>query len=90
MPEQSIDARQVSERLNISELEKALDSKYRGLVDAAKADWKRLFGDGDPSDACVSIHIAGDDTNSRQARLRAGVLRTRAKSPKGEMQRRLA
>ena len=43
-------------------LQHALDFRYRGLRQAARADWERLFGDKDPADACVSVRVAAIQT----------------------------
>ena len=41
----------------VAGLRSALDSKYRRLRQAARADWERLFGSRDPADACISVRV---------------------------------
>ena len=41
----------------VTGIRSALDSKYRRLCQAARADWERLFGSKDPADACISVRI---------------------------------
>ena len=41
-------------------LRHALDSRYRLLCEAARADWERLFPVKDPADACVTVRITAD------------------------------
>jgi len=41
----------------IDGLQQALDQQYRRFVQAARADWERLFGSKDPSDSCVSVRV---------------------------------
>jgi hypothetical protein len=48
----------------IAGLRHALDSKYRRLCEAARADWERLFGPKDPADACVSVRVAAIQTTA--------------------------
>jgi hypothetical protein len=51
----------------IEGLQRAIDRKYRRLIEAARADWERLFAGKNPSDACVSfrIHSAETGTDAR-------------------------
>lgn len=42
----------------IEGLQRAIDRNYRRLLQAARADWERLFAGKDPSDACVSIRVS--------------------------------
>ena len=51
--------REVSKAEVIAGLRHALDVQYRRFVDAARADWERLFG-SDPADACVSVRVAAN------------------------------
>ena len=51
----------------------ALDSSYRRLVEAARADWERLFG-SDPADACVTVRVS---VNQPSAIRGSGFLKSR-------------
>ena len=42
----------------IRALHDVLDRKYREALQAAKADWQRLFAGADPSDLCVSVRTS--------------------------------
>lgn len=57
----------------IETLHHALDQTYRRLIEAAKADWNRLFTDPDPNADCVSVKISKD----RIAEELAGIPQTR-------------
>jgi hypothetical protein len=59
--------------------QRALDRQYRRFVESARADWERLSGGKDPSDACVSIHISAVVTKARSVPA-CGFLKTRKKS----------
>ena len=75
----------------IEGLQRAIDRNYRRLLDAARADWERLFGGKDPSDACVSVRINSTAAEmSPSTKLRAGYLPKRAETPSGKTRRRLA
>lgn len=47
-------------------LRRALDKSYAQFREKALAEWQRRRPDGDPSDACVRVHIA---PNGRQQAL---------------------
>jgi hypothetical protein len=49
--------REVAKAEIIAGLRHALDSSYRRFVEAARADWERLFG-SDPADVCVTVRVA--------------------------------
>lgn len=75
----------------IAGFQRALDRNYRRLLEAARADWERLFAGKDPSDACVSVRInstAGETSPS--TKLRAGYLPQRTETPSGKTRPRLA
>jgi hypothetical protein len=55
-------------------LRQALDFRYRGLCEAARADWERLFPGKDPADACVSVRIAGAPSGATRG---SGFLKSR-------------
>lgn len=40
-------------------LRKAVDGACGRLVQTARREWERRFGEFDPSDACVSVRITG-------------------------------
>jgi hypothetical protein len=46
---------EIRECQTVRALHHALDRKYREALQAAKADWQRLFAGADPSDLCVSV-----------------------------------
>lgn len=39
-------------------LQRALDASYSEFRERALAEWQRRYPSGDPSDACVRVHIA--------------------------------
>ncbi len=52
----------------IEELQRAIDRNCRRLLNAARADWERLFCGKEPSDACVSVQIhSGANTTEKRA-----------------------
>jgi len=55
---QALFQRELAKLEIVAGIRSALDSKYRRLCQAARADWERLFGDKDPADACVSVRVA--------------------------------
>ena len=75
----------------IEGLQRAIDRNYRRLLDAARADWERLFTGKDPSDACVSVRINSTAVeSSASTKLRAGYLPRGAETPSGKARPRLA
>ena len=40
-------------------LRNAVDGKYGRILDAARREWERSFARRDPSNACVSVRVAG-------------------------------
>jgi len=65
--------REVEKAEIIAGLRHALDSSYRRFVEAARADWERLFG-SDPADACVTVRVA---VNQPSAVRGSGFLKSR-------------
>ena len=63
-------ARRVSEdghaTSEVQGLRRALDQSYAQFREKALAEWQRRHPNGDPSDACVRVHIA---PNGRQQAL---------------------
>ena len=61
----------------IAGLRQALDSHYRRMCEAARADWEHLFGDKDPADACVTVRVAGSPPSTTPG---SGFLKSRRPS----------
>jgi hypothetical protein len=68
--------REIEKAEIIAGLRHALDSSYRRLIEAARADWERLFG-SDPADACVTVRVA---VNQPSAVRGSGFLKSRRQS----------
>jgi len=49
-----------SQGRTIEALHQAMDEVYRRLVEAAKADWNRLFAGQDPGDGFITAQISKD------------------------------
>jgi hypothetical protein len=61
----------------IAGLRHAIDARYRRLIQAAQADWERLFG-RDPSDACVTVRISAEQLAAQTRAVRgSGFLKSR-------------
>ncbi|HJT81537.1 MAG TPA: hypothetical protein VJ719_10100 [Chthoniobacterales bacterium] len=58
----------ISRSRTIKSLEQSLDETYRQIRDAASAEWIRLFGGTDPSDACFTVRISQPDAARELAR----------------------
>jgi hypothetical protein len=41
-------------------LERAVDNNFRRLVEQARRHWEQKFAEKDPSDACVTVHVASE------------------------------
>jgi hypothetical protein len=71
----------VGHATTIEALQKALDRSYHQLVEAAKADWHRLFGDDHQSGAPITIRITPEEVSDELAGMpRAGFASARKKS----------
>ena len=74
----------------IEGLQAAIDRKYRRLLQAARADWERLFAGNELSNACVSVRVTGEEI--QQPRTRAipgsGFLKSRKPSATKERTKR--
>jgi hypothetical protein len=71
----------------IEGLRHALDRNYHRLLDAARADWERLFASKDSADACVSVRVTvGDSQPEAQSVRGSGFLK--ASRPSHAKQRR--
>ena len=64
LPTAGVSVRRSTNEELIAELQTALDQKYRGLLEAARKRWEQSFAGGDPSDACVSVHISSAGTGA--------------------------
>ena len=70
--------RQMLKFETIEGLQHALDRKYRQLLQAARADWERLFAGKDASDACGSVRVASEPIATRTSAIRgSGFLKLR-------------
>jgi hypothetical protein len=82
---------EISRRRSIGSLQQALDQAYRQLLQAAKADWLRLFASHDPSDEMVSVRISTKEIAEELAGIpRAGFVPARKKPASGKIRRRSA
>jgi hypothetical protein len=54
--QQTLFQRELAKAEVIADFRHALDLRYRLLVESARADWERCFGN-DPSDACVTVRV---------------------------------
>jgi hypothetical protein len=52
----------------IAAFQRVLDNHYHRLIEAARADWERLFDGKDPSDACVTVRIHADSDKKSAVR----------------------
>ena len=69
--------REVAKVEVLAGLRHAIDSRYRRLIQAAQADWERLFG-YDPSDACVTVRISPEQLTTQTPAVRgSGFLKSR-------------
>jgi hypothetical protein len=41
----------------LERLKRAIDDRYRRLIESAKEEWERTFAGHDPSDACVNVRV---------------------------------
>src|SRR5881628_2464542 len=81
----------ISHCTTIDSLQKALDHSYRHLLDAAKADWHRLFAGNDPADACVTVRVPDEVIAEELATIpRADFLPARRRPGKPRLRRRQA
>ena len=60
---ESLFQRELAKAEVIAGLRHALDVQYRRFCEAARADWERLFG-SDPTDACVTVRVAGVESSA--------------------------
>jgi len=60
---ESLFQRELEKAEVIAGLRHALDVQYRRFCEAARADWERLFG-SDPTDACVTVRVAGVESSA--------------------------
>ncbi len=49
----------------IAALQQTLERNHQKILAAALSDWQRKHGAGDPSDACVSVHIVPPPKRAR-------------------------
>ncbi len=65
----------------IEGLRHALDRNYRRVLETARADWERLFGGKDPSDACIGVRVTVGDSEPHTRSVRgSGFLKARKPS----------
>ena len=82
---------QIGQRRTIESLHKALDQTYQQLVEAAKADWERLFIVDEASDTCVTVRLSKEQIADELAgiprvwfnagRLRPGIEQPASRAP---------
>ncbi|PYL18384.1 MAG: hypothetical protein DME30_03535 [Verrucomicrobia bacterium] len=75
---QALFQRELSKLEVVAGLRHALDLQYRGLCQAARGDWERLFGSKGPADACVSVRVASEPIAIQTTAIRgSGFLKSR-------------
>lgn len=72
--------KQVPMRELVATLQQTLARNHQKILAAARSDWEQKYAGRDPSDACVSVHIAATPQRARRATPSFGEILRRAQA----------